>query len=328
MPPVEPGKLIEQLNSLERDAAELRRQLGAQAPLDVPTLRLIVEHARDCISLHDPSGRFLFASNSFATYFGWQPQDLIGRAVYELFHPDDVARIAVDQAAHGFDQTYRNIAYRLRRTDGSYRWVETRSETCTDDDGVPLVVWVTRDLTELFRSLEELRSQVTALDSLSGRDDLTGLANRRRLRARLGSLLKEGQRRRHFAVALIDVDHFKKINDTFGHVTGDATLIAIANALAQTCRDVDMVGRYGGDEFCAIYVDTQLEQARELAKRQCEAVTRLKLSEARPTISVGVTAYEEGDNIDALLQRADTALYQAKTNGRNQVQTDRATAAL
>lgn len=321
------AKLFERLGWLERELAGLRTRLGLEKghalpnvpSLDPATLQLIVQYASDCISIHGPDGRYLFVSGAFTTYFGWKPEDLIDHSAYEFHHPDDVARVAADHARYGETERKHTVAYRLRCTDNSYRWVETRSEAYVTDQGVQRIICFTRDLSDLFRSIEDLHNRVAELDTLSCRDDLTGLANRRQLQKRLDDLLKEGRRHRRFCVALIDVDHFKRINDTLGHVKGDAALVSVAHALAVSCRDVDMVARYGGDEFCSLYVDATLDAAKELARRQCLTVARLNFADAPLTVSVGVTEYEDGDNMEALFKRADAALYAAKTQGRNQV---------
>ena len=316
------------MGALEQELAELHKQLGlhgGQTPppsqsLDIATMQLIVDYASDCISVHEPDGHYLFVSQGFVTYFGWQPQDLVGHSAYEFFHPNDVARIAADHANYGWDnRSIHSVTYRLRCTDGNYRWVETRSEAYVTEQGIQRIIGFTRDLTELFRSIEALRNRVTELDLLSGHDDLTGLANRRALRERLGYLLKEARRNRPLALALVDIYHFKQINDKFGHMAGDSVMVGVANALSSSCRDSDLVARYGGDEFCILFVDATLEQACVLAERQRQAVARLNLSEIFPTICIGVTVYENGDTIDTMLSRADAALYEAKARGRNQV---------
>jgi diguanylate cyclase (GGDEF)-like protein len=153
-------------------------------------------------------------------------------------------------------------------------------------------------------------------------DDLTALANRRALTEEIAVALAAAQRNaRSFAIVMVDVDRFKFINDTHGHAVGDATLMAFAGRLAAALHAPDRAYRYGGEEFCLLLADTDLEGARVLAQRVREQVA-LPYDGAMKalTASLGVTAWQPGDAADALFRRADRALYAAKAGGRNRVE--------
>lgn len=163
---------------------------------------------------------------------------------------------------------------------------------------------------------EELRVWATT-------DSLTGIANRRHF---LDMADREIQRTRRYgrplSVLILDADHFKAINDQYGHAVGDETLKAIVRVAATCLRDADLLGRLGGEEFGALLPETDLVGARELAERLRTAVAALELqvdtTTIRPTISIGCAALSaEGEGIDAVLARADRALYRAKGQGRN-----------
>ena len=153
-------------------------------------------------------------------------------------------------------------------------------------------------------------------------DDLTGLPNRRALDEEIAHALASARRtRRPFAIVMVDVDRFKFINDTHGHAVGDATLTAFSTRLASAVREPDRVYRYGGEEFCLLLADTDLADARALAERAREHVTRpFEGTMKALTASFGVTAWLPEDAVDALFQRADRALYAAKSAGRNRVE--------
>lgn len=155
-------------------------------------------------------------------------------------------------------------------------------------------------------------------------DGLTGIRNRRFLRDYLDEALSRARAAdKPMCVVMSDIDHFKAVNDTYGHDAGDEVLKLVARTIEQTLRGADLVARYGGEEF-ALVLDTGLEQGELIAERVREAVERLEVSSSsgpiNPTLSLGVALLESDDaDIQALLKRADEALYRAKENGRNRV---------
>ena len=154
-------------------------------------------------------------------------------------------------------------------------------------------------------------------------DDLTGLANRRALDEEMAQAFARARRtQRPFAIVMVDIDRFKFINDTHGHAVGDVTLAAFASRLAGALRLPDRAFRYGGEEFCLLLADTDLDGARTLAERVREQIMQPFEGTMRSlTASLGVTAWQPDDSVDALLHRADRALYVAKGSGRNRVET-------
>lgn len=171
---------------------------------------------------------------------------------------------------------------------------------------------------QLQRQAEEL--QIHAAEAR--RDPLTGLANRRALEDELARRFNEWKRRRHaFSVAMFDIDEFKALNDRFGHQTGDAVLKTVARQLEASFRAMDLTVRFGGEEFCVVLPATELMPAALAADRARRAVEQRALvlngQEQRVTISVGVAEVSAEGDVDALIQRADRALYAAKHGGRN-----------
>ncbi|CAO5035833.1 Response regulator PleD [Microcystis aeruginosa] len=178
---------------------------------------------------------------------------------------------------------------------------------------------------ELKKTQEELKNINSQLEKLVRTDSLTRVNNRREILA-LGE--KEWQRchryHRYFSVLVIDIDHFKHINDTFGHVLGDKTLITIAGAIKNCLRQVDSFGRFGGEEFVAILPETNLEDAGTLARRICQVINQLNLEidrqKVRVTASIGVATFSHQDNnLETVIERADRAMFAAKNQGRNRV---------
>jgi diguanylate cyclase len=161
-----------------------------------------------------------------------------------------------------------------------------------------------------------------ALLEASITDELTGLRNRRFLMARL---LEEFERaRRHgtnLGFLMIDLDHFKGINDNYGHPTGDLVLKSVAMALADMLREYDVAGRYGGEEFSVVSPGIGTLDLLALAERIRQRIEQLEIHDQyiapRVTVSIGVAAMIDGDTVETVLARADNALYQAKRDGRN-----------
>ncbi|WP_374673860.1 diguanylate cyclase [Ideonella sp.] len=178
---------------------------------------------------------------------------------------------------------------------------------------------------ELARVNGELAAANRHLSTLAHEDALTGLHNRRWADELLERLLSQHRRhRRPMGVLLCDVDHFKRINDRFGHATGDVVLQAVAQVLRRSVRDSDSAARFGGEEFVVLLPETGPQGARVVAEKIRHAVAALRLPGVTScTISVGAAVAEDGRiGAAALLARADAALYRAKEAGRNRVELD------
>ena len=178
----------------------------------------------------------------------------------------------------------------------------------------------------LRQSQKDLRIAYQQLEQLAMLDPLTEVANRRALGDYAETEFKRAERYdENFAVMMIDLDHFKTVNDTYGHQTGDECLKLIAHTLKANLRDVDHVGRFGGEEFMVILPETDIDQALVLGERLRHQVVHLcpKIDQhvVNLSISIGVSVYHKADkSVQDVLQRADEALlHQAKSGGRNRV---------
>lgn len=176
------------------------------------------------------------------------------------------------------------------------------------------------EISNLQQSLEAIRAE-----SLT--DPLTGLGNRKYFDRMIGmavqSALASGE---PLSLLLLDIDHFKSFNDSYGHLTGDQVLRLVGLSLKQTIKGQDITARYGGEEFAVVLPNTALRQALTVADHIRRAVMAKELKKkstgeilGRVTISVGVSMLKQGDDTDALIERADACLYAAKRNGRNRV---------
>ena len=176
------------------------------------------------------------------------------------------------------------------------------------------------EINNLQQSLEAMRAE-----SLT--DPLTGLGNRkyfdRTMRTAIQNALQNNQ---PLSLLIMDIDHFKSFNDSYGHLTGDQVLRLVATSLKQTIKGQDITARYGGEEFTVVLPDTALRQALTVADHIRRAIMSKELKKkstgeilGRVTISAGVAMLKPGDDIDSMIERADACLYAAKRNGRNRV---------
>ena len=172
---------------------------------------------------------------------------------------------------------------------------------------------------------EELKAALARIRQLAERDELTGLANRRSLRHALDvEIARSGRTSSPWCVALIDLDHFQRVNDTGGHAMGDAIRRWFAGQLGAVARSSDAAGRWGGEEFLLILPDTGLPAGLACLERLKEAVTRPQAGTVPGNLSVtfsaGVAEHRSGESADATVERADALAYAAKANGRNRIE--------
>jgi len=177
-----------------------------------------------------------------------------------------------------------------------------------------------------FSLVESERLQIQ-FEKDSVTDGLTGVYNRRWLDKKIGRLLQRSQMgNRNLSVLMLDVDHFKRFNDTYGHQTGDVVLRRTAGCLSERLRAQDLVARYGGEEFCVLLPETNLDEALTTAKHLLNCVAEMEVTDSDGkilpplTVSIGVACCNENEDATSLLLRADKALYRAKQNGRNRVE--------
>lgn len=180
-----------------------------------------------------------------------------------------------------------------------------------------------------IKSLQDsLKKSNLALMELSNTDPLTRLSNRRFLMKTLEKELQRCERsQKALALIMVDVDHFKKINDTYGHQQGDVVLQTLADLMKAHLRDYDLAARFGGEEFALVLPETAIEEAVQAAERLREAVSKLRFpgeyQEIHLTISLGVATFPHNKvkTVDDLIRESDRALYNAKEKGRNRVET-------
>jgi diguanylate cyclase (GGDEF)-like protein len=190
---------------------------------------------------------------------------------------------------------------------------------------LPSMIVVGNHIRHLRRILKATRYQLEHYEEKAIRDELTGLYNRRQIQSELDQAkLQANSLSIPFCICLIDIDHFKTVNDKCGHLVGDTILREFARVARESIRDSDVFGRYGGDEFMQILPDTDLKGAVMHAERLRVYAHFLDFQKILPhkniSVSIGVAQYRNGERIATLIERADNALYRAKQLGRNRVE--------
>ncbi len=278
--------------------------------------RLLAENSSDVV-VHLRDNRVVWVSSSIAVTLGAPPPHWIGRRVVELIHPEDLpvygeAVLAMDASAPIVRRG------RVRAADGTLHWIEAHAKTFVDQQGQP------DGIAASFRIVDaEVQAQAD-LDYRARYDQLTGLLNRREVFARYGALMERPDPRAgRTAVLFCDVDRFKTINDSHGHGAGDDVLRALAQRIRQCLRSQDLPARLGGDEFLVLLhgvhsLDDALGVATKIHGLGCLPVAS-QGRQITTSLSIGVALAQPHESLQALIARADAAMYGAKQGGRNRV---------
>ncbi|MDD3113816.1 MAG: diguanylate cyclase [Candidatus Izemoplasmatales bacterium] len=257
------------------------------------------------------------------TTLGYDVTSMTEPITYQFFteklHPDDYEQSMQAMRDHlsGKHPVYE-CEYRIRTIAGEYKWYYDRGRiTRYDAEGKPLfVAGIVFDITEQKRIESELKESNLRLEKLTLTDPLTQLHNVRSLYLALEKLK---QKKTPFSLAMLDLDNFKQVNDQLGHLEGDQTLVEVANVMRQFSNEMDICGRYGGEEFLIIMPERPLKeaiiQAESIRKHIEKHFTNRRV---RVTTSIGVVEFKR-ESIAAILQQVDEQLYQAKALGKNRV---------
>lgn len=313
----ETGRMEDQLAAARRTLKEKRRII--QLLLESESrYRDLVETSHDLIWTTDALGRFTYLNNACVDLFGLRPRDLLGGCFFDFEpRPQHVSNRRFLSALRKNGEV-KNYLTHLISTDGTDRWVGINARVSHDEEGRIV------GLRGTARNVTDQHLAALEIERLATHDGLTGLPNRVFLQKVLEAALAEGEKG---SVALLDVDHFKYINDNFGHRAGDQLLIAIGGLLKDLVKDKNVqVFRLGGDEFALHLPNALRGVAAQLGERALSALRHYKFPVpgqgclSTLTGSIGVATYPfHGADVATLLANVDIAMYQAKDNGRNRV---------
>lgn len=283
--------------------------------------RDIIDNAGEGIVVYDRDLRYVLWNAFMKELTGLGPEDVLGRGAMEVF--PNLAEQQVEEmlrrALHGESVSSPDVHYFIPSTDRR-GWVSAVYRPYVDDDGEIIgVIALIRDITERKAAEQQIEYQAY-------HDALTGLANRHLFQEHLSLALALAQRhQKQVAVLFLDLDHFKVVNDSLGHSVGDALLQQIARRLKAAVREGDTVARVGGDEFTIVLQDLARPQdAAIVAQKVLRTVAQpmdVQTHRLYVTTSIGITmSPEDGEDAETLLKNADTAMYRAKSEGRNTYQ--------
>ncbi|WP_322995076.1 diguanylate cyclase [Castellaniella sp.] len=281
-------------------------------------LDMVLDNLGACIYMKDQDGRYLYANQRVAETFQRPIQDIVGWRDADILPPDRAeSHSAMDRRLFESGQRLEGEESLLDAS-GRMHHYWTVKVPWTLPQGEQAVIGLTTDITELHELKEQLQTQATT-------DSLTAVANRRCFYEHAVRDFAGSRRRGHdLSLITLDVDHFKQINDQYGHLVGDAVLRGLARVCADALREEDVFARTGGEEFAVLLPATDLVTALSIAERLRTLIIQGRFCPEHPALEVsasfGVVSREADDaGFDALFSRADDALYQAKKQGRNQV---------
>ncbi len=312
-------KLAQSLASAERLRTELRDQRGELRTLE-NRLQVTMEMVAEGVLVFDTHGRVVYANNAAARILGMSHDQLLSRHArdrrWKILHEDGTPwPISSYPTAETLQtgRTHRNVVMGTYKSDGSLTWISHSSRTALDEHGRPCGAIATfSDITERRIILEQLEHQ-------AHHDQLTNLANRRLFHKELDRAISRAERQ-GCAVALVymDLNGFKRINDTLGHRTGDFVLRAIAERLTAATRDEELISRYGGDEFVALlsmlrHPSSDVQAFTERMRVTLSEPIPIEAGSVRVGASLGASIYpHDGRTAEDLLHHADAAMFAMK----------------
>lgn len=281
------------------------------------------------------SDRLLYVNASFEKMLGIPRATLKNKssAWLEAIHPEDKELVAGYTGLQNKGGDFE-IAFRILRPDGSIRWFQTKGIIIKNLSGKPAMsAGIAYDITNLKEALninakllQERDRLLVQLKTLADTDSLTSIFNRRAFLSLAEHEFARAKRlERPLFAMMVDIDAFKHFNDQYGHTSGDKAIQAVAECCQASVRTIDIIGRYGGDEFCILIPEVELEHAMVIAERIRRKIEMLSFPAGRnlqgkPTVSIGVACMtDDMPNLVALIDNADKALYRAKAGGRNRL---------
>lgn len=284
--------------------------------------RVITENMKDIILLVDKAGCIEYVSPSFEKILGFDSRSIRGKSLFTFLHKCDVENMR-ERLAKVSKKKHVDYRFEFRLMDASnqYRWFESNGSCVKGQTGeIDSIILASREISER-------KEYEHKLEKMAYQDYLTKIPNRRYLMKNLPNVIKDTETdKKIFALVFLDLDFFKQINDTYGHEIGDRLLALYVRRMEKNLRLTDTIARVGGDEF-VITVEglNNKEEAETIISRLCESLKQpWQIDEEhllKTSSSIGIALYpNDGSTIETLLNKADTALYAAKKNGRGQYQ--------
>lgn len=298
--------------------------------------KYVIENIKDIIWEMDINFAFTFVSPTAVETTGYETDELVGKCMLDFLTPDSRENVLVHwkinelKRIKGGLKTITLYDLEFMCKDGSLIWFEVSAKPVFKGSEVVGYIGSSRDVTEkkvyeneLRMYIEELKRTNVKLHELATLDMLTGAYNRRNFEHYFSeSVAKNEKFNSPFSIIIFDIDHFKLVNDQYGHNKGDHILQEIAELVRHTIRDTDLLFRWGGDEFIILLPEITLKNAYKVAEKVRRSIEACDfgLPENDVTVSMGVGQYKKGDSVYQFVSVTDSALLKAKANGRNKVE--------
>lgn len=278
---------------------------------------------------HVPSNKVICNPHKIQA-LGFEVSEIPDPMTYQFFtdrlHPDDheaTMNAMLNHMYHGA-KVYET-EYRVQCKDGNYRWFYDRgSITKRDKSGRPLfLAGIVFDITDRKEKLKQLEYDNVVLLEKTRKDEMTGIHNHRAIVEFLNDQTAVSiQTKKPLSIAMIDIDDFKKVNDQYGHVVGDEVLRQTAQIIADSVRETDMVGRYGGEEYLVVFSQTKKSDSEKVMRRILTKIREFHYEQGfHVTVSAGISQYHN-ETLSEFVARADNCMYEAKKAGKDRVISD------
>lgn len=290
-----------------------------------------VENIGDLLWQIDKKLTFTFLSPSVQNILGFTQDELIGKNILNFLTKESKNYIISQLTRKRTIESNGNFKYvvQFKCKDKKAKWFEISTKTIYEDGAIVGYIGTSRDITERINyeskvklHIEELKQNNLELNRLATKDPLTGAYNRRIFENFFKVLAHKNQQfNTPFSIIMLDIDYFKQINDTFGHNVGDQVLFKMTMAIKETIRNIDVVIRWGGEEFIIIVVNKNLDYAKKIAQKIQKAIRLFNFGIPKSiTVSMGICEYLKGQTIEQSVENVDKALLKAKSKGRNRTE--------
>ncbi len=270
--------------------------------------------------------KFVYFSKNMENILGISPDQALGKTFEEILEWTgdslEVGQTSLDAYAKGKQQKDLTTMSFIHPTTKEERFIRVTDHTVTDSSGKLLwIEGILEDITESVNAAKALREKELELEKLATTDVLTKSFNRYCIMNQIEEEISRTKRKEEpLSLIMYDFDHFKQINDNFGHNVGDYVLKESTEVISHVIREIDKLGRYGGEEFLILLPMSRLTDALEVAERVREAIASHHFKNLEQvTISLGVVEYQKDEPLQSLLKRVDEKMYESKRSGRNKV---------
>jgi diguanylate cyclase (GGDEF)-like protein/PAS domain S-box-containing protein len=317
-------RLIEELIELRLEVAKLKesearlKQIEKDLRENEDKFRTIAQTAVDAIILADVNGNIIFWNEGALRIFGYTEEEIAGKPLTILM-PEEYR-----------DAHQKGLQHIKSRGESKYIGSTTEMHALRKNGDVfpielSVSMWKSGEdyyYSGILRDITKRKNMESKLKTLAATDTLTQVFNRTKYYEIMKREMEGTKRYDHpLSIIMLDIDHFKKVNDIYGHAAGDYVLRTLTQIVRDNLRKTDYLVRWGGEEFIIIAPDTDLKKAKILAERNRKASEKYKYEHiGKVTVSFGVTQFMKDDNEDTVIKRADDALYEAKRKGRNRVE--------